>query len=141
MAFKIAMRDGSSVNAGFVNAYPSFSSTEMKMGELVNVEDGYINLFNIEKCPNAIFACNPENGTTIESEKYEVMMITPDLYLEVPVTVGTDSQIAANLIEGKTCAVTSVGVDASSSTGASYCTLVSKNGAKTKGDTVIVRFK
>lgn len=129
--YKIGLRSGAPVNVGHMMEVKA-NYAGLYAGEVVCIVDGEAKIAT-DRCPDAIVSDKVVIG---ETEMLTVMLLTPDMLLEVPVK-GTDVQIA-NLQNGVYIKYADDHVDASGAS--AFCQIIDTMSAKTEGDTILVRF-
>ncbi len=134
--YKIALRDGSPVNAGRMIEVDG-SANFAQLGELVCVIEGGAQTVDGRFCPDAIVSEAYGKKEMGYPEKVVVMLLTEDMILEAPV-VGSDINIAA-LSPGKFIAFANTGVLADEAA-SQYCQIVDTQSAQKSGDKILVRF-
>lgn len=130
--YKIGLRSGAPVNVGHMMEVAYSDAFSVYKGEVVCIIEGLAK--HVESaCPDAIVSdMNVKNNEGTVT----VMLLTPDMFLEVPV-MGTDVQIAG-LQNGQFIKYTGDHVDASGES--AFCQIIDTMSAKTEGDTILVRF-
>lgn len=131
--YKIGLRSGAPVNVGHMMEVKYNSVSAVDKGEVVCIVDGFANHPSESNCPDAIVSDKIVNG---DEGTVTVMLLTPDMFLEVPVN-GTDVQIAG-LEAGAYIKFEGGNVDASGES--DFCQIIDTMSAKTEGDTILVRF-
>ena len=130
--YKIGLRSGAPVNVGHMMEVAYSVAYVVNKGDVVCIVEGMAKHVD-DACPDAVVSdinVKNDNGTVT------VMLLTPDMFLEVPVK-GTDVQIAG-LKAGAYIKYDRDHVDASGTS--DFCQIVATNSAKTEGDTILVRF-
>ncbi len=132
--YKIGLRSGAPVNVGHMMEVAYSGAYVVNKGDVVCIVEGMAkHADNDIVCPDAIVSdinVKGDDGTVT------VMLLTPDMFLEVPVE-GTDVQIAG-LKAGAFIEYGSGKVDASGTS--TFCQIIDTMSAKTEGDSILVRF-
>jgi hypothetical protein len=130
--YKIGLRSGAPVSVGHMMEVTYSVAYAVNKGHVICIVEGMAKHAE-NTCPDAIVSdmnVKDDEGTVT------VMLLTPDMLLEVPVK-GTDVQIAG-LQNGAYIKYAQDHVDAS---GTSYfCQIIDTLGAKKAGDKILVRF-
>lgn len=137
--YKIGLRSGSPVSAGHMMEIDGTEAyTDVSEGDVVCIVNGVM-MYSPNECPDAIVSSITSRATIGDNnypEKAVVMLLTPDMFLEAPVS-GTEIQIS-NLSAGRYIGYTSSDVDAGGTS--EFCQIIDTLGAKKAGDKILVRF-
>ena len=138
--YKIGLRSGAAVSAGhMMEVEGSIAYRDIEAGDVVCVVGGFASHTEAGQCPDAIVSsvnCKAVDEYGEYPTNITVMLLTPDMFLEVPVS-GTDAQISG-LKNGAFIGFGNSSVKASETS--EFCQIIDTLSAKTAGDTILVRF-
>ena len=110
---------------------------KLNPGTLICILEGSLKYVTVKDCPDAVICqITEDNPNTSYTDSAICMLLTPDMYLEAPVS-GTDAQIEG-LLPGEFVGYTGTSVNAA--TTSAYCQVIDTFGAKKAGDKILVRF-